>query len=596
MEETAQPSVKATLPIILIAALVQGWGLYGLHHALDANHWPARDPGWLIALYTVATLVPLTLELLARYARDRAFWLILLVLSAACLYVGWHQGATQLELTDRNRLVEGNFSYAVPLFVLWLMMLPFVQGRLASGRWKVPYALLFAAAWRNKLVLAEAGLFTGLFWLLLELWQTLFHMLALDFFRELFEKPLFVYPVTAITFGIALHLIGSIDRLTSVVLEQLLNVLKWLGLVAGTLLALFTAALALKLPGLVFSGERAIGAAWLLWLVAVVVLLLNAAFRDGSVLRPYPRWITTALRFVVPLTVVISSTALYALIVRAQNYGITVERVWAFVVAGAALIYSVGYSIAAFRPGPWMGQVARVNVFVALALMSVIFLVLTPVMAPERLAANSQLEVILKRPLQSINARNNWESPFHYLRFDAGVYGREKLQKLAALQGHPNAEKIRLLATNALGQANRWQRADKESPEELRANLASVAIYPEGRTLEPGLIDTVVADQLRHASVLAGMECSRDNTAGVFVDLNGDGTDEFVLLHVYGGTAYEHRDGAWVRIGNVVADPANSDWPGLRDRLAKGEFSATVPTWKSLTVGDHSFRVIHVSK
>src|SRR6185312_12719874 len=36
---------------------------------------------------------------------------------------------------------------------------------------------------------------------------------------------------------------------------------------------------------------------------------LNAAYRDGSVDRPYPRWITDTLRFAVPLTIVIAATA-----------------------------------------------------------------------------------------------------------------------------------------------------------------------------------------------------------------------------------------------------------------------------------------------
>lgn len=108
--------------------------------------------------------------------------------------------------------------------------------------------------------------------------------------------------VGALRAGCALHLIGSIDGLVSAVLEQLLNVLKWLATVAGALLVLFTLALLTKLPGLVFSGRHAIGADWLLWLVAVIVLFLNAAYRDGRVDRPYPRWIAQAFRFAVPLT------------------------------------------------------------------------------------------------------------------------------------------------------------------------------------------------------------------------------------------------------------------------------------------------------
>lgn len=37
-------------------------------------------------------------------------------------------------------------------------------------------------------------------------------MLGIRFFKELFQEPIFVYPVTSLTFGIALYLIGSLDR------------------------------------------------------------------------------------------------------------------------------------------------------------------------------------------------------------------------------------------------------------------------------------------------------------------------------------------------------------------------------------------------
>jgi hypothetical protein len=154
--------------------------------------------------------------------------------------------------------------------VLWLLVLPFAQSRLTTGHWASDYRALFTHAWHNKLMLAEAALFTGLFWLLLFLWQMLFHLLKIDFFRELFEEPIFIYPVTALTFGCAMHLIGSITQLTSVVLEQLLNVLKWLATIAAAILTLFTVALVLNLPGLLFTGQKVIDATWLLWLVAVM--------------------------------------------------------------------------------------------------------------------------------------------------------------------------------------------------------------------------------------------------------------------------------------------------------------------------------------
>ncbi len=222
-------------------------------------------------------------------------------------------------------------------------------------------------------------------------------MLGIDYFRELFAEPIFVYPVTSLTFGCALHLIGSIERLTAVVLEQILNVLKWLALVAGVILAFFTIALVFKLPDLVFTGQKAIGAVWLLWLIAVLVLLLNAAYRDGSVPQPYPKWVALFLRVVVPLSMIISATALYALAMRGRHYGLTVERVWAFVVGGRRAAVLGGYSASAFARGAWLGGISRVNVIVALALIAVIAATLTPLLSPYRLAANSQFHLILDK-------------------------------------------------------------------------------------------------------------------------------------------------------------------------------------------------------
>jgi hypothetical protein len=594
MEETAQPSARSTLPIILIAALAQGWGLYGLHHALDVHSWPATNSALLIALYAAVVVAPLTVELLVKHARNGVFWIILLVVTGLFFYFGCHQGATEVHLPRQRDLIGDNFQFAFVSMVLWLLILPFIQGRLDTGSWRVSYATLFAEAWRNKLVLAEAALFTGLFWLLLELWQALFHLLSIDFFRELFEEPVFVYPVTSITFGIALHLIGSIDRLTSVVLEQLLNVLKWLAVVAGTLLTLFTAALALKLPGLVFSGEHAIGATWLLWLVAVMVLLLNAAYRDGVSTRPYPRLVATALRLVIPLTVVVSLTAFYALIVRTQHYGITVERVWALMVASAALIYSVGYSFAAFYPDPWMGRIARVNVLVALALMLTIAAALTPVISPARLSANSQFERILKSQAVAPDPQKDWNSPFHYLRFDSGSYGLQKLRALASLQNHPDADRIRRIAAAAIAQQERWALIGATTPEELRDILAKLPIYPAGRTLDPKLVDALVAHFRAQGPALTAAQCSPDNAAGVFVDLNDDGVEEFVLLQLYSGAAFENQDGRWVRIGSVTGAygrVAAIGWSGVRDKLARGDFSTVRPKWKELKLGGHSYRV-----
>jgi hypothetical protein len=587
---------KIGLPIILMAAIVQGWALYGLHDAIQGHHWPATHHAWLIALYAVAVFVPVTLQILAEHARAVALWRLVALLGVIYFYFGWHNGSAVFpDILEQGRNSEGYFQLALSMAVLWLLMLPFAQIRLATGRWAIQYSMLFTYAWRNKLVLGEAGLFTGLFWLLLFLWQTLFHMLGIDYFRELFAEPIFVYPVTSLTFGCALHLIGSIERLTAVVLEQILNVLKWLGLVAAVILAFFTIALVFKLPDLVFTGQKAIGAAWLLWLIAVVVLLLNAAYRDGSVAQPYPKWIALFLRVVVPLMVIVAATALYAVMMRSRHYGLTVERVWAFVVAGAALLYSVGYSATAFGRAAWLGRISRVNVIVALALIAVIAATMTPVLSPYRLAANSQFQLVRekglaveedKRAAQYSYARN---TPLHYLRFDCGRYGLIKLQELADLQNGRDAEGVRRVAKALLAQKIRWQPVPAT---DIRADLAKLHVYPVGRSLDKDLIDALIKD-LENKNSGFGYQAIAGATAGIFIDLNADKVEEFVLLTKERGLVYERQTSRWILVGNVAPEfPYSSQRDlDLAAELAKGKISAIPAKWNELSIDGFMFAV-----
>src|SRR5208282_4580763 len=85
---------RATWPIVLIAAVTQGCTLYALHLAIKHQHWPATNSAWLLALYAVALLIPVTVQLLAEHAKQRATWLIIGVVAPAFFYFGWHHGSS----------------------------------------------------------------------------------------------------------------------------------------------------------------------------------------------------------------------------------------------------------------------------------------------------------------------------------------------------------------------------------------------------------------------------------------------------------------------------------------------------------------------
>ena len=544
-------------PWALVIALLQGLLLYALHRAVQQHVWPATQSAWLGSLYLVVIFIPVALQLLAPHLHSRGYWFYATLLSLLVWYAGWHVGTfmddTIVSVADGAQRLEAAPDAIAPLgFVLavWgLHVLPFLQCRLAAGRWTVDYPGLFANAWRNFIALAEAALFTALFWALLALWQVLFSRLGFDFFRELFTKPWFFYPVTTLVFGTALHLVGSIDRMVSAVLEQILNVFKWLAVIAGLLLALFSLALLPSLPALLGSGDRAIGANWLLWLVAILVLLLNAAYRDGNVERAYPRWLAQALRYIVPLMVLVAGTALYALIWRAARYGLTVPRVWGFIVSGALALYAVGYAWAALRKGRWFAAIGRVNVGIAAIMIIVVYLALTPLLSPYRLTANSQYRQILAgAPPASANVRND---RYALLRFETGAYGLRRLRQLGQLQDHPQAARIRERAAAALASRNRWNGMPGIAGDTSAAESAlnRLAIHPSGRTIDAplrtALVDTLMRPQYNY---LANARAT-GNLHGLYIDLDAKAPEEFVLL----GNMQDWHSVRRARAGNRLA-------------------------------------------
>src|SRR5882757_447915 len=116
---------RGELPIILIAAVVQGWSLYALHLSIDRSAWPATDTAWLIALYAVVVLVPLTVQMLAQHVRRPLTWMIVAALVGFYLLIGWHYGKWILDEPS-----AGGFELGFILSLQWLLVMPFLQARL----------------------------------------------------------------------------------------------------------------------------------------------------------------------------------------------------------------------------------------------------------------------------------------------------------------------------------------------------------------------------------------------------------------------------------------------------------------------------------
>jgi hypothetical protein len=547
-------------------ALVQGGLLWWLYRSIEAESWPGTDPGWLIGLIAPAVLVPFAHYLIEDLARDRRALWTLAALALALFGFGWHHGAWT---ATEPYAIEGSLAFTLALAILVFHALPFVQCRLATGRWQPRYPDLFTFAWRNALLLAFGGVFTGVLWLLLWLWGALFGMLGITLFSDLFTEAYFAIPATTVAAGAGMQLAGSVERLQSLLRTQLLTMLKWLAPLAILILALFTVTLLVKSPELLLEQRRVISAAWLLWLVALTVALLNAAYQDGAAQAPYPGWLGRAIRWVVPLLVVVAALAFFAIAVRVHSYGLTVARAWALLVAAIAIAYAAGYAWTALRGRSWMAGMGAINVGVALGTVTMLTLMLSPLLSPERLSAASQHA----RVLQSQEG-----DAFTYLRFGSGRYGRERLQRLAAIADHPAADAIRQAAAAELKRENRWGglgHAVALSPAQFEA-------FPAGTAPPPALLQALREDEGRRFVL---QQCAAESPCPLlFVDLDRDGSDEVLVFSQY-GTVAAHREGErWVVHTRAPLDMAFTDLARLRKALAEGRFAVRDPQYQLLEI------------
>jgi hypothetical protein len=570
------PRDRRGLIIIIALAAVQGLVLFGLHRAVARAVWPATNDAVLVSLYLNAVFLPLTAQLLVRFVGQARLRWSLVAMAVALTAFGWH--AAYVSPVREPRDFELAFAHVPALTVLWLIVVAFLRAQLETGRNSPEYRALFAAAWRNKLTLAEASVFVGVVWLLLGLWAALFGLLEIEFFSDLFFQPAFVYPATAIAIGMALHLIGSVDRIVDVVLTQVLSLFKWLAPLAGLIVVLFAFALVPELPRLFAADERPLNALWLLWLVAVTILLINAAYQDGSAERPYGAKLSLAMRLVPPLLTVIALTATYALYVRMSAYGVTLGRFWGFVTACVGLAHAAAATIAAVRPGPWLGTTSKTNPLLAAALAAVLILALTPALSPYRLSAASQQRIALEA-----GSTPRRDGALRYLRFESGRYGRDALHALTERTGDAPTEELAAAARRTEEQLFATSAAP---PIDFDAWFAQLRAFPADRTIPPALVEVM------RASASASMRPSWSSYA-LWVDAAGGPELELLVIISYSQYwLYAEDNGTWrLASQGFTGSDGGLDTTAIDSAIAAGDFAAVPPELREIRIGRDRLRL-----
>ncbi|MFT3847120.1 MAG: DUF4153 domain-containing protein [Propionivibrio sp.] len=518
---------------LLLVGALQGWALWGLWKARELKVWPALDPLSERALLYVALALPLAFyftQNVAGLARSRRIRILLgigLVFALLGGYSGWAENVA-VNLSDSIlRIPPARPSDLFAAAILGFVALPLLthfDG--TTRRW--PYHALFETAWRNALMTASSGGMVGVFWIVLFAGAMLMKSIGLNFVFDLIEKPIFSIPATGIAFGAAFAL--GLARVEMIVTLRRfwLSVSMWLLPLLLGFAVVWVVALPFTGLDLLFKTHSA--GLILLWFLALSINFANAAYQDGSIDAPYGRWLSRALEFAWLALLVIAVVAGWALKLRVDQYGWTEERVWAAFVLAMTSFHTLGYAVS-LRRGTgcgWLADIGRTNVAGALLLSLGLALLLSPIADARKIAVRSQMSRLVNgvTPTDKID--------YAYLRWEAGRYGSEALNTLAAGIEHKDRATIIAKATQTLAQKQRYGSetgASALTTEQIRQRLR---VLPPGEKLSDALISTIqsASEARTQSSNWQERRCLATDAECLvwMIDLDGDGLKEAVVI------------------------------------------------------------------
>ncbi len=582
-ESPAAFSDRSGAVAVVLVSLVASLLLLAMQERLLGEGAVLRSAG-----YTLSLGVPALLCLLLRSARDRYAWICGAVLALLLWPLAFHTGDSCLDLPatspDWTRDCSDIFTpYALALGVALFVLLPFLQCFREQGR-RLPYDTLYHRAWDNAQAMAAAGVFTGAGWLILWLWAALFKLIGIRFFHELFGEERFYYPVTGLLVGLGIVL----ARNQAGALRSMLRVCLALGRLLLPLIALVAL---MFLAALFFTGLQPLwdtrrATSLLLCLVLGTVALVNSVYQDGTAEAPYGhlgRWLVNAALLTLPIYAFIAAIALQ---LRVGQHGWSVDRLWAAILIGFAVLYSGGYAVAVlWRGTAWLARLAPVNTALALLLVAVLLASQSPLLNLRAISLHSQLAQAGER-LDRLD--------FKYLRWDLGRPGIEALQRL---RQDPRVQANPLLQARieaALKMESRWQDQPISAPQMAQRLPAR----PQGASVPQGLLDLLATPEEYRNSDVSECMAPAARCYLVSVDLDRDGAAEWILvsgerahwLPVFGGV-----EPKWRRLGQLQQrEEASREISAqtLLDAVDRGEFKAEPAPWDDLVVEGRRFGVL----
>lgn len=320
----------------------------------------------------------------------------------------------------------------VPFLVAW-----------ARPGWR-DYPALFLESWSIVVRYAAAWAFTGLVWLVIFLSDQVLRIVGVTAIGDLLEHELVPLVATGAVLGLGMAVVHELAGMLSP--QLVLRLFRLLLPVVLAVMLVFLAALPFRgLDGL-FQGLSP--ALLLLTMVGGGVALVSIAIdrSDAEAAQsPVLRRAAQGMALILP---VLAALAVWAIWLRVGQHGWTPERLFVALVAGLGLGYGLLYAAAVLRGPGWMDRIRRGNLGMALAIIALAALWLTPVLNAEAISARSQLSRFEAglTPVADLDlqALRGWGKPgaaaLAVLEARAAEPGQEALAARLSGQGDPTGE------------------------------------------------------------------------------------------------------------------------------------------------------------
>ncbi|HEU4373582.1 MAG TPA: DUF4153 domain-containing protein [Telluria sp.] len=569
----------------LLIGLLQGALLYWLYRAWQAHAWPATDMRLFEPLALAALLAPVILvsSLGNMDGRRAALWAAAAAAISAALgfYDAWRMdGLAGLDTAARFDGVTRDPSLTLVFFLAagFFIAHSMIMAGVAERRRIASYPFYFESAWKLAVQLMFSALFVGVTWLVLGLGSALFMLVKLSFLRDLMKESWFVIPVIAFCFACALHLTDVRPAIVRGIRTLLLVLMSWILPVATLIVGGFLASL--LFTGLAPLWATRHASAVLLGAAALLVILINAAWQNGTVAATVAPPLRVSARVAALLLAPIVAIALYALALRVADHGWTSERVIAAACLLVAACYAAGYAIAALRRS-WLPAVGAANVATAFLVLAVLLALFSPLADPARLSVDNQLARLASGKVSAE------KFDYAYLRFEGVRYGRAAIAQLRGAGGK-DAAAIRQGVEAALKlDARRGPRIDAEAPATAAQIAANLTVWPSGAQLPASFLR---GDWSKHVGIWQFPDCLRragEKCDAYLLDMTGDGKPEVIVV----GTRpspngamimAEDADRLWAPVGALPFELAGC--ASVRKSLAEGRLRAVAPLVNTLEI------------